>query len=146
MPRRSTGPTLIQQVYGYAVCLIAIVVGLITVMQLLNATFDLSRPTQYGRYGYEPGAASFEQYRLEHATRPPDAKTGQPSPMPPDSVLRRSFEEERAARMAYAHWETMRSFVTHGILLLIAIVLFATHWRWLRRVGDDTVPSPSAAS
>lgn len=144
MPSSTRRPTLVQQVYGYAVCLIAIVVGLIAVMQLLNAAFDLTRPTQYGRYGYEPGAASFEQYKLEHAARPPDPRTGQPSVMPPDSVLRRSFEEERAARMAYAHWETTRSFVTHGILLLIAIVLFVTHWRWLRRVGDDTVPSSSA--
>jgi len=139
----SRRPTLIQQIYGYAVCLITIVVALIAVTQLINATFDLSRPAQFGRYGYEPGAATFEQYRVEHAVQPADPRTGQPAVTIPDSALRRAFDEDRAARVAYAHWDATKSLVTHSLLLVIAVALFVMHWRWLRNVGDATPPSAS---
>lgn len=131
-------PTLIQQIYGYAVCLITIIIALIAVTQLLSAAFDLSRPAQYGRYGYEPGAATFEQYKLEHGTQPA-ARAGEPAVAVPDSTLRRAFDEDRAARIAYAHWDATKSLTMHAVLLVIAIVLFVMHWRWLRRVDDGTL-------
>lgn len=146
MTGTSRRSTLIQQIYGYAVCLITIIVALIAVTQLINAAFDLSRPAQFGRYGYEPGAATFEQYKVEHGTQP-NPKTGQAPTVVPDSTLRRAFDEDRAARVAYAHWEATKSIATNSLLLVIAIALFVMHWRWLRRVGDETVPSaPAAAS
>lgn len=137
VPSITRRPTRIQQIYGYAVCLIAIVVALIAVTQLMNAAFDLSRPAQFGRYGYEPGTATFEQYRLDHRVQPADPNTGQPATVIPDSTLRRAFDEDRAARVAYAHWDATKSLVTQAILLIIAIALFVMHWRWLRRVGED---------
>lgn len=140
--RRST---LIQQIYGYAVCLITIVIGLIAVTQLINAGFDLTRPAQFGRYGYEPGAATFEQYKVEHGTQP-NSKSGEAAVAVPDSTLRRAFDEDRAARIEYAHWQATKSLVTNSLLLIIAMALFVMHWRWLRRTADDTVPSPTAAT
>lgn len=142
----SRRPTLIQQIYGYAVCLITIVVALIAVTQLVNAAFDLSRPAQFGRYGYEPGAATFEQYRVEHGTQPADPRTGQPAVTIPDSTLRRAFDEDRAARVAYAHWDATKSLVTHSLLLIVAVVLFVMHWRWLRATTDDDVPATRATA
>lgn len=142
MSRRST---LIQQIYGYAVCLITIIVALIAVTQLINAAFDLSRPAQFGRYGYEPGAATFEQYKVEHGTQP-NPKSGEAAVAVPDSTLRRAFEEDRAARIEYAHWQATKSLVTNSLLLIIAVALFMMHWRWLRHTGDDTVPTSPATS
>lgn len=142
MSRRST---LIQQVYGYAVCLITIVIGLIAVTQLINAGFDLTRPAQFGRYGYEPGTATFEQYKVEHGTQP-NPKGGGVAVEIPDSTLRRAFDEDRAARVEYAHWQATKSLVTNSLLLLIAVALFVMHWRWLRRTADDTVPPAPATT
>jgi len=137
----SRRPTLIQQIYGYAVCLITIIIALIAVTQLLNGAFDLTRPAQFGRFGYEPGAATFEQYRVEHATQP-NVKAGEAAVAVPDSTLRRAFDEDRAARIAYAHWDATKSITMHSVLLVIAIILFVMHWRWLRHVGDDSLPDP----
>src|SRR5215208_2348412 len=56
----------IAQVYGYAVCLITVVVMLISIKGIIDAAFDLSDPLRaeggYGRYG---PLTSFELYKLQ---------------------------------------------------------------------------------
>ena len=58
----------ISQVYGYAVCLITVIVMLIAIKQVVNAAFDLSDPIRadgggYGRMGRP--ITNFELYRME---------------------------------------------------------------------------------
>jgi hypothetical protein len=134
--------TRIQQIYGYAVCLITIVVTLIAVNNLINASLDLTRPAELGRYGYEAGATSFEAYKLEHQGRVADPKTGAvTAPALPDSVLRSMYDAERSGRVRYARWEAQKSLITNGVLLIVALILFTMHWRWLRHVDDDGTPT-----
>jgi len=141
----SQRPSRIQQVYGYAVCLITIVVMLITVTNLVNAAFDLTRPAELGRYGYDENAASFESYKAQHQNQPTDPKTGLAREQLSDSTLRVMFNADREGRAKYAHWEATKSFATNGLLLIIAAGIFLMHWRWLRHTGDESEASRGAA-
>ena len=127
----------VQQGYGYIVCLIAIIAGLIAGKATLDAAFDLSRPSEAGAYGSNPAMASFEAYKLERQTRatPPGA---QPVTLPPDSTLRRLYTEERESERRYAHWQATKSLVTDGMVLIVAVLLFVTHWRWRRNPAGET--------
>jgi len=131
-------PNLIRQIYGYLVCLIAIVTLLVAASSLIGAIFDLNRPPTMDRYG--PGQ-TFEEYRMErlNAEKVRQANANTPAttdattvPVPPDSVLRRDYNESRALQAAAIRWEATKSIVTSILMIIIALALFTIHWRWLR--------------
>lgn len=138
----------IQQLYGYVVCLIAVITFLIASSTLVNAVFDFTRPQ--GAMMYGPEAGSYEAYRLDRQERVTSLQQrGAPQvTMPPDSELRRSYEEQRRSRDEFARWQATKSVVTSAIMLVIAAILFATHWRWVRRIAEreSAAHAPSSPS
>jgi hypothetical protein len=138
----------IQQLYGYVVCLIAVITFLIAASSLVNAVFDLMRPQNTMMYG--PEAASYEAYKLDRQERVASVQQrgGPQVAIPPDSELRRSYEDQRRAREETARWQATKSIVTSGIMLCIAAMLFATHWRWVRRIAEreGTATPPTSFS
>jgi hypothetical protein len=129
-------PNRVRQLYGYTVCLIAVVAGLISTITALNNAFDLSNPLVADRFGGE-NLGSFEAYK---ATRGgpawrTDAKA-QPDTVS-DATLRARYEALRADRIDRNTFQARKQLVTSLVVLLSAIVLFVAHWRWLRRVPDD---------
>ena len=150
------GPHRFAQLYGYAVCLIAVVTFLIAANNFVEAAMDLSDPLhggdRFGPWG-EGVPASFEVYRAEYRQRATlehttvvtggDGTTsaivsgGPPAQRAPrdtlsDEALRRLYEAKRADQIALRHFQALRSLVTSGLLLLLAVGLFVAHWRWLR--------------
>lgn len=141
------------QVYGYAVCLIAVITLLISLKSVIDAVFDLSDPLRanggaYGRSGRP--LSSFELYKLESRRsggrdtrypREPMAvdETTAPSKSQGDTVstdaeLRQLYNAEREERIGDAKFRAMRSLVGSILLALLASVLFWVHWRWLRGI------------
>ena len=132
----------IAQIYGYAVCLVAVIVGLIATANVVQAGFDRANPLlATGYYGGEPTGdlTSFEAYR---------ASQGVQRPAPPGEAaatrdtlstaeLRVRYEALRQGRIARVGYNATRQLVQHGLLLALAIGLFAWHWNWLRHRGDD---------
>ena len=47
--------------------------------------------------------------------------------------VEQSYEALRADQMVMASHQSTQRMVKHGLLLLLAVVLFATHWMWARR-------------
>jgi hypothetical protein len=150
------GPHRFAQLYGYAVCLITVVTFLIAAHNFVEAAMDLSDPVhggdRFGPWG-EAVPASFELYRAEYRQRrtleetavlrtADGSTTGIVSGAAPgqraardtlsDEALRRLYEAKRAELVAWRHFQALRSFVTNGLLLLLAVGLFVAHWRWLR--------------
>ena len=135
-------PSWIPSLYGYAVCLIAVVTLLIGTANFVEAIFVRANPLQARDYAYGPGGASlisFEAYRAtypsELMTRP--TRTGPPREAAPGDTLttaelRARYEALRADRIGRASFEGTQRLVKHGLLILLAVVLFLTHWRWLR--------------
>ncbi len=121
-------PNRIAQVYGYTVCLVALIVALISLTGVLNALFERANPLQVDRYG---GAlTSFDAYKVTRSTT--DAVR---QDAVPDAVLRQRYDALVADRIATTRYKTGKTLMTSGILLLAAIGLFGFHWRWVRRLN-----------
>lgn len=131
-------PERVAQLYGYTVCLIAVVMALTSILGIVEASFDRAAPELAGGDGWgwqEPSVSSFEAYRATHDRA--QQFRARPDAPPPDTVpeaeLRRRFEALRADRIERVRFEARRSLVTKTLTLLLAAGLFAWHWRWLRR-------------
>ena len=137
-------PSRVQQFYGYAVCLIAIVTLLIALSNLVDAAFDRANPLQAaaGRYGYpDASLTSFEAFRATQPGQQPPDRSGpgvDPASSAPradtltTSELRARYEALRADRVARVSFEATRKLVGSALLMLLALGLFVWHWRWLR--------------
>lgn len=132
-------PNRVAQLYGYAVCLIAVVVFLVNANSLVESAFTLANPLRGGgdRFGMQPVVSSFEAYRAtvsreNRFNAPPGAGPAAATPLP-DSLLRARYEALRADRIDQARFDAERSLTTSVLLLALSVVLFALHWRWLRR-------------
>ena len=141
----------IAQMYGYAVCLIAVVTLLISANRLIDAVFDMTEPLRADQYGTGGvSLTSFESYKRDRAEqrwsrqRPaptmvpmvPDTAGAPARPAYSDAELRRMFDDERSDQSAHVKFRATRSLVSSLLMILIATVLFVTHWRWLRRQVD----------
>jgi hypothetical protein len=125
----------VAQLYGYSVCLIAVVVALISIPTLIDNGFKLSNPLTEHGYPYYGGAASLQSFDAYKATADQPAPDGSPKTARPhlsDAALRAQYEALRADRMESARFDASRSMTGALVMLLIAAGLFAFHWRWLR--------------
>jgi hypothetical protein len=138
----------ISQVYGYAVCLITVVVMLIAIKQVVDAAFDLSDPIRadgggYGRMGRP--ITNFELYKMEarrqgptrNGPTPAGAKAS-PDSAASDAELKTMYDAEREAAIGNARFRAIRSLVGNLLLIVLAGILFGIHWRWLR--ARDSIP------
>jgi len=139
-------PNRVAQLYGYAVCLIAVIVFLISANSFVDHAFTLSNPLrgQGNQFGMEPAITSFEAYRATlNRFGPSTLDGGRPAALP-DSALRIRYEALRADRLEQARFDAKRGLTTSGLLLMLSVALFAIHWRWLRaRDGAAIRQTPS---
>jgi cytochrome bd-type quinol oxidase subunit 2 len=129
-------PNRLAQMYGYTVCLVAVIVGLTTASSIVSAAFDRAHPLQQ-EFSFGASLVSFEAYQAtydrERLRFGPDAPT-RPDTMSEDT-LRRRYEALVADRLAATAYRTAKTFLTSGILFLVSAALFVVHWRWLQRLG-----------
>src|SRR5437868_4431233 len=96
-------PNRVAQLYGYAVCLIAVVVFLASANSFVENLFTAANPLRGGadRFGIQPSVTSFEAYRAtvnrEARMNGPAASGAQIGSLP-DSTLRARYEVLRADR------------------------------------------------
>lgn len=121
--------------YGYTVCLVAVITLLISLNSLVNSAFRMSDPVRGGdRFGVS--LTSFEAYRATLGQRPfPEAARDTSRPRS-ESDLRAQYEAMRSDHIAQNRFEAQRSIVTNGILIVVAVLLFIWHWRWLRALAN----------
>ena len=134
-------PNRVRQWYGYTVCLIAVITGLICMAGVLDNAFDLSNPLgAEGAFG--ESLTSFEAYRAtrDRPSYRPDQSAR--SDTLSEATLRTRYEALRADRIARRSFEARKGLISDLILLLIAVALFITHWRWLRRLPEPEAVTP----
>jgi len=127
----------IAPLYGYVVCVIAVVTFLVNTSGFIDAAFERANPlVGRGAYGpYGGSLTSFESFRATYDQVRPTRT--QPNPSPGDTLtteqMRARYEALRAAQIEQATYQSTLRLVKHGLLLVIASVLFATHWIWARK-------------
>ena len=146
----STSRFLIQRIYGYLVCIVAIITLLISSSVLINSIFDLSRPQNpFEMSQGQETEQSFEEYRLQQLERAVAVKekTGRSEVIPSDTALRRMYEdaqrsrerkqkEQLTTRTVFDRWNAQKGIATSALLIVVAIVLFTLHWRWVRSLDS----------
>lgn len=136
--------TRMAQAYGYVVCLIAVVVALIALAGTVNGLFDYADPVHSDRYGRSGmSVTSFNAYKREYYSRQPArAGSGPNGTAQRDSVsdatLRQMYQEDRADQIDNTKFRALKALVSSVLLLLVSIVLFFFHWKWLRRQSART--------
>ncbi len=124
------------QIYGYTVCIVAVITFLISVTGLVNAVIDLQDPihARYTRQG-EPSLASFEIYKMDILrSLPQGEETTGASYIPDDDTLRSMYEAARNDKIQLVKHQANRTLIISGLLIIICIALFITHWRWMKKV------------
>lgn len=121
--------------YGYAVCLVSVLVFLFATVGLTGAILDIRELPYTRSYVNGPSLVSPESYRLDLLRRVGFEECGgaPASVIPTDLELKRMFEAERLHRLALSHQVSRTALVTHLVLALVAVLLFGGHWIWLRR-------------
>ena len=140
-------PSRIQQVYGYAVCVVAIITTLIATTNIVEATFARLDPLRAAesRYGSDGALSSFEAYQatsggqVAQAGAPARGTAAPPARADSSSLVdqRKRYEALRADRVDRMVFDADVRLTMHGLLLLLSLALFAGHWRWLRRLGAE---------
>lgn len=121
--------------YGYAVCLLAIVTFLVASAELVEGVLDLREPPYTTTYREGPSLVTLESYRMDLLDRaaPRDSALAAATRLPQDSTLQSMFERERLYRLALSHQTSRKTIMVNLVLQVLAIGLFTAHWIWLRR-------------
>ncbi len=135
---------VIANIYGYAVCLIAVLVFFIGTATFIAGAFDVVHPM-----AFHPLIA--RDIRLERGAGPSDMMWRErigmqrgamgpgamhPGAMPPATGLRArplaAHGALPATMLANARYAAIRRMTIALAMLVLAGVLFARHWRWLQ--------------
>lgn len=131
------------QVYGYIVCLVAVITFLICLANLIPAVMDLGDPMHAGSIfvpAGTPSLASFENYKMDILkSNGKEGESTTPGYTPDDQTLRAMYQAAVEERMATARHNTNRTIMVSGLILVISVILFAVHWIWMRRLAKAVV-------
>lgn len=126
----------IQMVYGYAVCIVAVITFLISITAMVYALMDLTDPINaYRTYGKDaPSLASYENYKIDiiRSLDPEYSKTLD------DATLQLMYEAAKNDAIAKVKHDAYRSVIVNSFVLLICIILFTTHLIWMRRLSQKS--------
>ncbi|MBN1337728.1 MAG: hypothetical protein JXA03_00315 [Bacteroidales bacterium] len=130
MEKKSKAPI----VYGYAVCLVAVITFLICVAALVNALIDMGDPLYAERdYTNAPSLASFDNYKMD-LMKSPEKET---SFVPDDETLKTMFESAKNDKIMSVKHRSLRTIYVNSLLVVICIALFISHWRWMRKLAKN---------
>ncbi|MDP4206033.1 MAG: hypothetical protein Q8859_08555 [Bacteroidota bacterium] len=125
-------PRTFTHIYGYIVCLVAISVFLTCTTAIVTAIMNKSDPIHSG---FSPqNLTSFEAFKLEQikafSTKDSEQKE---KLLPDDQTLRKIYEAARKDKIDQVIFESKRSILVNGILIVFSLILFWVHWRIARR-------------
>jgi hypothetical protein len=131
-------PHRMAQIYGYTVCLVAVITFIICISIIIPAIMDMSDPLHAGGIFVQagtPSLASFDNYKMDilKSSKNDEQKTGT-NWIPEDQTLHSMFEAAKADRINQANHSSIRSIVVNSLIILICIVLFTFHWIWMKRL------------
>jgi len=127
----------IQMVYGYAVCIVTVITMLISITSLVYSVMDLNDPfSAYRTYGKDaPSLASFENYKVD-IIRSLDPSHNMELD---DATLTRMFDSAKQDAISKIKHDANRSIIVNSLILIICIILFSTHWLWMRKISKKAV-------
>lgn len=136
---------IIPAIYGYGVCLIAVIVFLVSIAGFVNNAFRTAYPESggfhhrvalhgFGPRGFRPGGF-MHGGGVGQRTGPPSAAQGA-SPNSAQVTPVAGAQSQRSTNfrtgfIARARLQAARSLIIDFVLLVASVLLFLSHWRWL---------------
>lgn len=127
------------QIYGYIVCLVAVITFIICLANIIPAIMDLGDPLHAGPVyasQSQPSLASFENYKmdiLKSTGKEGDQK--ELSYIPDDQTLKAMYEAAKDDRIQTSKHQSTRTIVVTSIIILVSIGLFFSHWIWMKKLS-----------
>jgi hypothetical protein len=132
---------IVKNIYGYLVCLIGIIVILFTLPLFLESIIDLSKPDYSNRKPYILNQ-SFEYWKttsLYQFCGKINQEDIENCILPSEEKLLSMYNEEKTMARAVFVQETILVLIQRVILMIVTIVLFILHWKWLKRINLDKI-------
>jgi hypothetical protein len=124
----------IAAIYGYSVCLLAIVAIGFAAIGFVNGLFAYERPLTNASWN-GASLSSYEAFRATYHSAQIESGAGAGAALPPDDRLQPEYVARRDDAIAGARADALRAVVGDAVLSLVALALFRFHWRWLRRIS-----------
>lgn len=118
--------TKIPQVYGYSVCIVAIITFLITLAGIISSIIDASDPLY--NWGNQQ-LSSFENFKMHTV----NSTNNESNYLPDDETLRTMFDDAKNYEIRKVKLQTTKSLLANSIIFIISIILFSVHWRWMNQ-------------
>jgi hypothetical protein len=127
------------QIYGYIICVVAVITFLICTTSMINAIMNLSDPIHSGWNPVgTPSLASYEIYKMDVLkTTKNENTTTQTSFVPDDQTLRAMYDAAKADKIQSVKHESNKEIIVSVILILISVTLFVSHWRLIRKMSKS---------
>jgi hypothetical protein len=132
-------PHRMAQIYGYIVCLVAVITFIICLANIIPAILDLGDPMHAGSVFSmqgSPSLASFENYKMDILKS--SSKEGEQKDqayVPDDQTIRSMFEAAKSDKIQTARHQSIRTITVSSIIILVSIALFITHWMWMKKLN-----------
>ena len=124
----------IIQIYAVIICIVSIIAFLISVSGLVSSIIDRNDPLYTGRS--DISLSSFENFKMDvlKSTQKDQAY------IPDEETLRKMYEEAKEDKIKRVKHYTYRDIVVSSLVIVIALTLFWTHWRLMKKVKTEEVP------
>lgn len=131
-------PHRMAQIYGYIVCLVAVITFIICLANIIPSIIDLGDPLHSGpvfAMQNQPSLASFENYKMDILkSTGKEGEQKEQAYIPDDTTLRAMYEAAKSDKIQTSKHQSMRSIIVSSIIMLVSIALFISHWIWLRKL------------
>jgi hypothetical protein len=131
------------QIYGYLVCLVAVITFIICLADIIPSIMDLSDPLHAGSsYSMQsqPSLASFENYKMDILKSTEKDKSEKATAyVPDDNTLRVMYNSAIEEKKQTEIHRAKRSIMVSSIIILVSVVLFITHWMWMRSLTKKII-------
>ena len=131
-------PHRMAQIYGYIVCLVAVITFIICLANIIPSIIDLGDPLHSGpvfAMQNQPSLASFENYKMDILkSTGKEGEQKEQAYIPDDTTLKAMYEAAKSDKIQTARHQSTRSIIVSSIIMLVSIALFISHWMWMRKL------------
>lgn len=117
----------------------AVITFLVNITQIVNALIDMGDPLHAGNSYLaekDKSLASFELYKAETMKnlKTEGGASQSQSYIPDDKTLQAMYSTARQEKINSEMHQIRRELIVNKLLIVISILLFITHWRWVRKI------------
>ena len=116
------------QIYAIIICVVAVITMIINVSGIVSSIIDRSDPLM-ATWG-QNDLASFETYKMDVLK---EVKQDQ-AYIPSDAEIKSMYEASKTDASNKVIHRSNKDLMTNGIVGIIALVLFISHWMLMKRI------------